>query len=97
MKAGGDVEFFFGGAKPLGDDRQAAIVGGAGGGGDAVGDFALEHQGHAVEQPDIFQPADQQRRCDIVGQVGDEGNFFKSCVFLGLTLLPVILCKPKHL
>ena len=39
---------------------------------DALGDLALEHQGQPVEprRPVRRQPADQQRRGDVVGQVG---------------------------
>ena len=41
-------------------------------GDEAQGDLVLEHQGQAVERADPVEPAEQQRRCDVVGQVGDD-------------------------
>ena len=50
-------------------------------GGQPVGDFALEHQDHAFHVRQIVQPADQQGRADIVGQVADDPVGRRQAVF----------------
>ena len=51
--------------------RQPPIGGGAGRGADPFGHLLLEHQRQPLERRRLAQPADQQRRRDVVGQVGD--------------------------
>ena len=58
---------------PLGDDGEPAIGLAAGRRDDALGHLLLEHEDHAVPpgRPGLgLEPADQQQRGDVVGQVG---------------------------
>ncbi len=59
---------------PLRRDRQAAVMVAVGARHDPLGDFALEHQGQRAppRRPRTGQPAQQQGRPDIVGQIGDD-------------------------
>ena len=59
-------------ADMLGQHRQAAIVLGARHGDETVDDLLLEHQHHVGERIGRLQPAHQQGRGDVVGQVGDD-------------------------
>ena len=56
----------------LGQHRQAAVVLAARRGGQPVGDLLLEHQHHVGDVVGLVQPAHQQGRRDVVGQVGDD-------------------------
>ena len=60
---------------PLRDHREPSVGFASGLGDDAVGDFALEHQRQrrSKRRPGRgLEPADQKRRGDIVGEVGDD-------------------------
>src|SRR5213078_280987 len=38
----------------------------------ALSDLALKHQGQALIFPDPLDPPDEQRRGDVVGEIGDD-------------------------
>ena len=59
-------------ADMLGQDGQASVRLGARLGRQAVDDLLLEHQDHVGDLVGLVQPADQQRRRDVVGEVGDD-------------------------
>ena len=58
--------------QPLHQHRKPAIGFAARRRGEAQRDLALEHQGQAFVFADPVEPAEQQRRGDVVGQVGDD-------------------------
>ena len=71
------VEQDLGLGAPAGQHAKAAIGLRAGRCDDALGDLALEHQGHRVVpgRPRLgLEPTDQQRRRNVVGQVGDDAR-----------------------
>ena len=64
-------------AAPLRQHRQASVALRCRRGDDAFGDFALEHENGAVVpgRPRLgAEPGDEQRRGDVVGQVGDDAH-----------------------
>ena len=66
----GDVEQRPHLATPLGDYRQAAVGWGARRRRQTVHHLFLEHQGETVERLGLAKPFNQQRRRNVVGQVG---------------------------
>ena len=67
---------------PLGDHRQPPVGLDAGRGDDALGHLLLEHQHHAPVpgRPGLaLEPADEQQRGDVVGQVGDDHRLGRRC------------------
>ena len=62
---------------PLGEHGQPPVILGSRLGHDAVGHLALEHQHEPIEprRPWLgLEPADEQRRGDAVGQIGDDAG-----------------------
>ena len=60
------------GAAPLREHREPAVVLAARRGDEAVGDLLLEHQGQATRTRRRAPASREQRRRDVVGQVGDD-------------------------
>ena len=69
--SGRDVEHDLRLREPLNEDREASVRFAARRPDEALGDLTLEHQGQTRIFADPIEPTDQQRRGDIVGQVGD--------------------------
>ena len=57
--------------EPLYEDRKASIRFAAWHGDKALGDLTLEHQGQTFIIADPVEPAEEERRGDVVGQIGD--------------------------
>jgi hypothetical protein len=57
---------------PLEQYRKPSIGFAARCGNEALGDFALKHQGQALIFADLIDPADEERGGDVVGKVGDD-------------------------
>ena len=57
--------------EPLYEDRKASIRFAARHGDKALGDLTLEHQGQTLIIVDPVEPAEEERRGDVVGQIGD--------------------------
>ena len=66
--AGAHVEEPLAGAEPLCAHREAAVVAPRARG-DSRRNLLLEHEGHALDPLDPLQPAQQEPRADVVGEV----------------------------
>ena len=69
--AGRDLEHDLRLREPLYEDRKASIRFAAWRRDKALGDLALEHQGQTLIIADSVEPTEEQRRGDVVGQIGD--------------------------
>ena len=61
-----------GGTVELDGDGEDAVFAGAGLGGDAVGDFALHHEGDAIDGGVALSKFEEDGRGDVVGQVAED-------------------------
>ncbi len=55
---------------------EQAIVATAGLGGNAVGDFALNHDNGSIDDRMMVEEVQQDRRGYVVGEIADDGEFF---------------------
>lgn len=74
--AGGQGEDFFDSAVELDCYGEQAVVARAGLRGDAVGDFALDHEDGAIDSGFMRGEMEQDVRGEVVGQVADDEELF---------------------
>src|SRR5690606_32377523 len=61
-------------AQALGDDAEGAVGLAAGGGEDAIGDLALDGDGHGVAPGVVDEEREKQGRSSAIGEVADEAE-----------------------